>query len=242
LHNLLWDNLHSVITRVVFVDFADLTRRGIPLRNRYLQIVEIITASLWPAFGGVAILSSPLIYIIYGPQWTQASLPLSFLCIAAMLLISITMTWELFVVSNETGRQARFEFIRTDVGLGLFIAGCFHSLAAAAAARVGEALFAQFLYRPHIERMTQTSMKDFAPIYLRSALLTLAATLPATLLMIRFGWSPRTPLIYVGLAIISGLLLWIAILRILRHPLYEQMTLIVAGTRLRSKGSEAANI
>ncbi len=52
--------------------------------------------------------------------------------------------------------QVRFDFIRAITGTLLFIAGSFVSLEAAAASRIADALFAQFLYRPHLQRMTVT--------------------------------------------------------------------------------------
>ena len=54
LNGLLWDNIHLVIGRVVFVDLADLRRRGRSLRQSYLRTMDIVTALLWPALAGFA--------------------------------------------------------------------------------------------------------------------------------------------------------------------------------------------
>mgnify|MGYP003339018897 CR=1 FL=1 len=59
-YNMLWDNIHTIATRVLFVDFANRQRDGLPLRDRYLQVVAVITTLVWPAFLGLAILAGPL--------------------------------------------------------------------------------------------------------------------------------------------------------------------------------------
>jgi len=222
LNGLLWDNIHMVIGRVVFVDLADVRRRGVSLRESYIRIVDMITALLWPAFSGFAILSGPLIYTIYGEKWIGAAVPLSLLSISAIILVSITMTWEIFVVCQETGRQARFEFWRTAVGLSMFVGGCLVSLPMAAAGRIGEAVFAVILYRPHLNRMTETTAGDFSRIYLRSASLTLAAVGPSLAVMALHGWSPYAPILQVVAAIVAGVGLWVISLFALRHPLFDE--------------------
>ena len=52
LNNMLWENIHLVTGRVLLVDLAGIRRSGGSLRNRYLDIVRVNTALLWPAFTG----------------------------------------------------------------------------------------------------------------------------------------------------------------------------------------------
>jgi O-antigen/teichoic acid export membrane protein len=219
LNNLLWENIHIVIGRVLLVDFAQKKQQGQSLRDIYLRAVEILTALLWPAFAGLAVLAGPFIHIVYGEKWGAAAAPLSMLAMAAILLVSITQTWEVFVASRETGRQARLEFVRTGVGLAAFVGGALISLTAAAAARVGEAAFALFLYRPHLDRMTDTRIGDFLPIYARSALLAVAAVGPAIVMMTLNGWSPKAPVWQVAGSVLAGMAAWAAAVTATRHPL-----------------------
>jgi O-antigen/teichoic acid export membrane protein len=229
--NMLWDNVHMIATRVLFVDFANRRRDGLPLRDRYLQVVSTITGLLWPAFLGLAILAGPLVRIVYGARWDGAAVPLSFLCLAGVLLTSITMTFEVFVVTGETKRQARLEAIRTTVGLALFVAGCLHSLAAAALARVGDALVAQWLYRRHLHRLTETTPAELLRIYRTSALTSLPAILPAAAVMAAWRWSPAVPLPVVLGAIAAGGAGWIVALRASDHPLWQEVARLYARRR-----------
>lgn len=233
LNNLLWENIHLVIGRVVFVDLAAQKRQGVPLRDSYIRIVDIITALLWPAFAGLAIVAGPFIYNVYGAKWVAAAQPLVMLSAASIVLVSITMTWEIFVVSKETDRQARIEVFRTGGGLIMFVVGCMFSLTAAAAARIGEAVLSVILYRPHLDRMTDTRARDFVPIYLRSGLLTVVAVAPAALLMLAYRGSERAPLAYVCAAIVIGVSGWLAALKLSKHPLADEGARLLAMARRR---------
>ena len=222
LNGLVWTNIHMVIGRVVFVDYASLSRAGLSLRDRYLRTVEIVTAVLWPAFGGFALLAPPFIRDVYGARWLAASVPLACLSVASMVLVSITMTWELFAATGRLRDQTRIEFIRGLVAMSVFAAGCAISLDAAAASRILDAVFAFILYRPHLDRMTDTRLRDFVPIYGRSAVATLAAICPAAMLMADYRFSAALPLPLAVGAIALGMALWAVALVTMRHPLVAE--------------------
>ena len=220
LNSLLWDNLHLVIARVVFVDFAEQHRRGMSLRVSYLRIVTMLTALLWPAFAGLAILAGPLVVTLYGETWIGAALPLSLLSVSGILLVAITMTGEVFVVSGEVGRQLRYELKRTVIGLSLFTLGCLGGLVWAAASSVVDALAAILLAKKDLKRLTDTHSADFTPIYWQSSGLTVLACSPTALLMTANGWSAHTSLLAIFASIAVGVLAWTLGLWRLQHPLY----------------------
>jgi O-antigen/teichoic acid export membrane protein len=227
LNSLLWDKIHIVIGRVLFVDFATLKRSGLSIRDRYLGTVEMITALLWPAFAGLGVLAGPFILAVYGAKWVPAATPLFFLALASLIQVSITMTWEVFVASGELRAQMRIEFIRAGVALAMFVGGCMISMTAAAFSRVLDALFAVYLYWRHLQRMTDTSPADFLPIYLRSGILTLLAILPGAVLMGVYKGSAYTPLPLAVAAVASGGILWIIGLILLRHPLVREVQAVL---------------
>lgn len=223
-YNMLWDNIHTIAARVLIVDFAAVHRSGAALRDRYVQASRMLTSVLWPAFLGVAVLAGPLIRIVYGEKWDGAAVPLTLLCLAGVLLSSITMAWEVFIVMGETGRQARLEVSRTIIGFGLFVAGCLHSLEAAALARVGDAMVAQFIYRRHLCRLTGTTPVDLYRVYWSSALLCVPAVAPAVVVMAMWRWSPAVPPAAIVAAIVIGGLGWVVALRQSGHPLWDEVT------------------
>jgi O-antigen/teichoic acid export membrane protein len=184
--------------------------------------VEMVTALLWPAFVGLAILAGPFILRVYGERWVPAAVPLAMLAVASAIQVSITMTWEVFVACGELRTQTRIEFIRAGASLAMFIAGCAVSLPAAAATRIADALVAVLLYRGHLQRMTDTTFADFLPVYVRSGILTGLAVLPAAALMIIYKGSATTPLALAIATIAAGVVLWILGLVLLKHRLLAE--------------------
>lgn len=226
LNSLLWDNLHLVIGRVVFVDFAEQHRRNLSFRESYLRIVAILTALLWPAFTGLAILARPIVATVYGEVWIDAALPLSMLSIAGVLYVAITMTHEIYTVTGEIARQTKLELKRNLVGSVLFALGCLGGLAWAAASRIGDALFTIFLAKNDLKRLTHTCAADYRPIYISSAGLTILACSPAALLMAANSWSEHTGLLPIFGAVLSGGCAWGVGLWYLKHPLYLEVTTV----------------
>lgn len=235
MNNLLWHNINLVVGRVVLVDFSDVHRRGETLRDRYLQTVAIITAILWPAFAGLAVIAKPFVILVYGAKWAPAVVPFAFLALTSILLSSITMTWELFTATDRLRDQTRLETIRASIGIAMFAVGCTIGLEAAAASRALEAAFAIWLYRPYLNSMTQTSGHDFTRTYLGSALLTLLAIAPSGVLMLTTPTGiPSVPLL--AGAIVLGVVMWIAGLAMLKHPLLHELKLIAALATRRLPG------
>jgi O-antigen/teichoic acid export membrane protein len=225
--SMLWDSVFLVICRIMFVDFAAAARAGTPIGPRYQHALGIFTAVMWPTFLGLGILSGPFVLLIYGAKWVAISTVLSILCMVGIFYTAIAMAWDLFVIADETGRQARFETIRSIFGLVVFAGACFISIEAAATARLIDAIFACFLYTPHILRMTDSRIQDLMRIYSRSAILAVVACAPSFALMAYYGWSPATPLLTILIAVLLGIGLWLATLRLLSHPLLFEIRSVI---------------
>lgn len=226
LNSLIQQNIYMVIVRVLFVDIAARVRAGESLRLTYLATIEMLTAILWPAFAGLAVLSGPVIRIMFGSQWVGAALPLVMLSIASCILATISLSWELFVVRQETARQAKIEFISTTASVLLFMAGCHYGLLAAASARVAAAVVTVCLYHKHMNRMTGTTTRAFLPIYGRSLVLTFAAISPALTVMMSHHWSSSVSAVEMTVAILAGMASWVIVVKLTGHVLAGEVTRI----------------
>lgn len=230
LHSVIWDNIHTVFTKVVFADLAEQQRQAGSLRKAYLGILANMTALLWPVFAGIAVLSGPLVHLLYGPKWIGAAPLLSMLALAGVLLTCVTMTWEVFVIRDETKLQVKIEYRRAGLSLAYFTGGAFFGgLLGAAMARLADAATAILMYRPPLARLTETTTADVVPIYGRSFLLALTAIAPAGALMLAVHGDPAVPLWQVAAAVALGVAFWAVTLVLCRHPLVEE------GRRLKSR-------
>jgi O-antigen/teichoic acid export membrane protein len=230
-NNMLWANIHYLLSRVMLVDFAQHHRSGTPLRGRYVQTTAAMTALLWPAFAGLGVLAFPFISLVYGPNWIGAAVPLIFLIVASVITVSMTLSWELFAATGNVATQTRLEAVRTSLSVPLFVGACFISIEAAAFTRIVDAVVAFILYRPHLNRMSGTTTREMMSEYSRSAILTIVAISPAAALMFLSKGEPSWAVLIASVAFGFGV--WVAAIFHLKHPLrYEIINL---SERFRAK-------
>lgn len=229
----IFDNLYGTATRVVFVQLSKDYREGGPWRTTYLRGFAMITAFMWPLLSGLAILSRPVTLLLYGEKWLPAAWPLSALMVAQVIGVGFGMNWELFVLRGETGRQARFEVARLVLSVPIFAAGCLFGILAAALAKIVDAVIGWVVYYPHVRRLAETGPRDIPLVYRDGAALTLVAVLPSFALMVGNDWSPHTPFIWIVGTVAAGIGAWLAVLFWLRHPLSEEMQVLLRRFRRR---------
>lgn len=229
--SLLWYSAQMILGRVILVDLAAHHRAGLDLRERYLRTVEVISALLWPSFGGFAILAGPVIYIVYGPAWIAAAPPLSLLAIASIGFISLGAAWDVLIICNHMSKMVRIEWTRSVVGLILFAIGSTFGLAPAAAMRLVESIIAVAMYLPAMESVTGARRSDFLRIFRRSATATVLCCSPAFILMTVYNWSPHVPVGLVAAVIVAGGVIWMGVLTLQDHPLSHEFRRVVAESR-----------
>jgi O-antigen/teichoic acid export membrane protein len=224
--NILFENIYGAVTRVIFVQLSNEYREKGTVRDIFLRSFEMMLAVMWPVQMGLAVLSGPVIYRLYGERWLGAAPPLSLLMIAQCIVLCFGMNWELFVIHNETSRQVRFEAMRAVAGVFTFTIGCLFSISAAAVGRIAEATFGLILYQPHMSRLAETRPGELGRIFLNSAGLTVAAVLPALVLMLAVDWSYLTSVPLIVGAVLVGVALWFAVIAWQQHPLLHELTVL----------------
>jgi O-antigen/teichoic acid export membrane protein len=216
----LYANVYGAGSNVIFSRLSSDLREQGEFHHTYLSFMRMLLGFLWPVMFGIAVLAQPVIFILYGAKWQAAATPLSLLTIAAAITAAIGMTAEIFILRHRTQQQVRIEIVRAVFGYAVFAAGAMVSLTLAAAAKVTEAVFAFLLYRRPMVELVGGPSGALRRIYLEALLVTLAAVLPAFLLMVWSGWAPATPPTHLAIAILLGVVGWAGLLIGFRHPLY----------------------
>jgi O-antigen/teichoic acid export membrane protein len=223
LSGMIFSNVYGLATGVIFVKLSkDLRDKG-TVRETFVNSIRLITSVIWPLLIGIAILSRPIIHILYGEKWMGAALPLSFLMIAQFVVLGFGMNWELFVLRRETARQTRYELLRAVTTLVAVTIGCFFSIAAAAVGRIAEALVGYFLYRPHIDRLAGTNPGELERVFGESLMLTVIAVVPSLALMISYNWAADTSPALIAGSVAMGIGTWLVALHVRRHPIVAEL-------------------
>jgi len=213
----------GVYNRASSLNAMILDRVRIAIERITLYTVELMTSVLWPALAGLAVVSATLIRTLFGARWQGAAAPLSILATASIIQVSISLSWELFVLRGELKRQSKIELVRTIIGFTVFVVACRFGLVAAACARVLDSLVANWLYRKEIERMTETRFEQYLPIYGRSLLLVLFAAAPALLVQAIAERAAIAPLPSLLISTLAGGATWALGLLLLKHPLLDEV-------------------
>jgi O-antigen/teichoic acid export membrane protein len=224
----LQQNIYVAGSNVIFSRLSAELRESGHFHDTYLRFMRLILGLLWPMMFGIAILAQPIIFILYGEQWQQAATPLALLTIAAAITVAIGMSSEVFILRHETARQVKIESFRAVAGFALFCGGAMFSLTLAAAARIAEAAIALMLYRKPMNRLIGGPPDALRRAYIEGLLLTVAAVLPALLLMIWNDGSPQTPLPLISASIAAGGVLWVFVLFAGRHPIAQEISRLLA--------------
>ncbi|HET8573175.1 MAG TPA: MOP flippase family protein [Edaphocola sp.] len=76
--------LNPIITKVAFPVFAKVQNDLIKLRNTYLKVVNILTATNAPVYMLMVLFAKPLIFIVFGSAWLSATPILQLLAVGAL--------------------------------------------------------------------------------------------------------------------------------------------------------------
>ena len=226
LDTLIYNQVYGTAGKVLFPQIADEYRRTGKLHDPFVRNLRFLTALIVPMLFGLAVLSRPVIHILYGEKWVQAAAPLSMLMISQAVVMCYAMNWEIFVLKDETKLQARLEVSRSVFGLALFLYAATVSITAAAAARILTASIGLLLYAPYLRRFADLDSREFVRIALEAIGLGVLASGPALLLMLERHWDAGTPLTLMIPAVLLGGLFWLLALFALGHPLSQEVLLI----------------
>lgn len=75
----------SAINPVLLPYFSKEEREGQNIKQAFLYITNCVTALAWPALAYMAIMSEPLIYVLYGEQWLGAAILLKIICLRQLI-------------------------------------------------------------------------------------------------------------------------------------------------------------
>lgn len=216
-------NVYVSLARVMFVKLADDARSGQGVRHTYMRGLDMILGVLWPMLAGLALLSRPIVEMLFGGQWAAAAAPLALLSIGHMLGLSYAMNYELFVLRDQVAQQTKIETARTVIGLGIFAYCCTFGIVGAAIGRMIDPLIGMILYLPRMRHLSNVSGRELAAIYARNLVLVAAALLVPALTLLWTRGTSEVPYGMLGLSLLASGACWLAALRAMRHPLWDEI-------------------
>jgi O-antigen/teichoic acid export membrane protein len=212
---------------VILPHFSKQHREGKIDSDQYLFLVACITAVAWPFFATLAVLSEPLIRILFGEKWLESVPVLRILCIHAALTYTTMLVDQLLISSGQIRTSFRLMAtvqILTVIAV-LLIAQ--HGLVWVAAAVASVGAVQVCIYQIVGQRLLHIPITSFTLIYRKNILLTVITVAPPLVVVVTWG---NTPLAFIpntiGLVLVTALT-WLGAVWMLKTPLFGELGVVL---------------
>ena len=221
LHNL----VAGAVSAIYYPTFARLRDEGRELGPYYERVVAAHGAIVWPAMVLLAVLSQPVILLLYGKGWEAAAPLLAWVALAECAFVALPLHMDLPILMGRLKQLLWFNLADTFLAVGTLAAGAMLGVEVAAASRIVWGLGWIAIYAGWMHKLVGFSWPVMRRIYLGSAGVALVTALPA--LYAVHVWRTPATLGFGGLVIasVASGCAWLAAIFLLRHPAREDLIL-----------------
>jgi len=212
----------SAVSPVVFPLYAARAREVGGANLAYLRTVSYMTAFAWPFFAFLALMALPVVRLLYGHQWDAAAPLIGIMCFSSALYSMSSMARYLFVATGHVKTQARLDTLAVAVRVGALLLAAPFGLLALAWAVVASMLARAALTLHYLNALSGIGPRQVAGAAAKSLLLAGFTTLAPACALLAMELSAGQALLAAG----AALLLWLAGIVILRHPLLDEFDLM----------------
>lgn len=232
----------GAVTGVFYPAFRRVRDSGQPLGPPYLRVMAAYTGVTWPAMAGIAVLAEPLIRLLYGERWLAAAPLLTWIALSQICYVALPLYADLPVLMGRMKPLMRRMMLETAISVVLIGLAAPFGLVWVAISRVVHGLIWVVIYVPLLKDTLDIRWRDLAAISLRSAVVTLAAVAPLLASYALWNGPAQTGLLQAASMITAGIALWCVVLRLIGHPLFDEIAHLVSGvlTGLRRRPASSA--
>ena len=208
----------GAVGSIYYPTFARLRDDGEDLGPYYERVVAAHGAIVWPAMALLAVLSTPVILLLYGAAWVNAAPLLAYVALAECFFVALPLHMDLPILMGRLRQLLWFNLGDTAISVITLCIGAAISVDAAAMSRLAYGLGWVCLYAAWMHRLIGFSWRAMARIYAASAAVAVATVMPA--LWAICLWRTPGTLGFTGLVVAGSAsgLAWLAGIVLVRHP------------------------
>ncbi|WP_419729315.1 oligosaccharide flippase family protein [Lichenicola sp.] len=225
----------SAVLPVALSLFAARRRAGQALDVALPHAMALLTGLTWPAFAGLAVISTPLIHLLFGSQWSPAIAPARIIVLTAMLTSLTAVHTAIYQATGAMRARMVIQLWVTPMQLLVLFVAAHGTLVQAAIGTTVSAAIELLPSQFAANRICSTSMAAVATALLPSAVVT-ACTVGGAIA----GTTLVHPGPHAALALAAGLLGggfgWIAGLGLSHHRLGVELLSAVRDVHRLSTG------
>lgn len=215
--------LSSALQPVVLPALAARARDKGDLRSSYLRSHALMSALHWPMLVMLALLADPVVWVMLGPQWIEAAPLVRMIALGMMALAPAFLTFPLLVAAGRIRDTLWSSLIALPPSVLLVMVAGTISLEAVAASTFVLAPFQMAVAFAFVRRAIGVTWQEMATASRDSAVLAGATALVPVAVVAASGQGFALGWLPCALAIAGGALGWGVALRLVRHPLLDEI-------------------
>jgi O-antigen/teichoic acid export membrane protein len=214
----------GAVTGVFYPAFRRVRDSGEPLGPPYLRVVAAYTGVTWPAMAGIAVLSAPLVNLLYGPKWAAAAPLLGWIALSQLCYVALPLNGDLPLLLGRMKTLIRRNLVETLSSVLLLALAAPFGLLWVAISRFAHGLLFMAIYAPMMREMLGFRWRDLAVIYARSLIATAAAVTPVLVSYALWHPAAEAGLLQMTSMVAVGGVCWLGTLKLIGHPLFGEIT------------------
>lgn len=208
----------GAVSAIYYPTFARLRDEGKELGPYYQRVAAAHGAIVWPAMALLAVLSEPIILMLYGPGWARAAPLLAFVALAECCFVALPLHMDLPILFGRLKQLLYFNLADTMLSVATLMAGASIGVEAAAASRIVYGLGWFCLYALWLRRLIGFRWAMMLRIYASSLGVALLSALPAIYTVMFWRDSAKLSFVDLALTVSASGLAWLGALFLFRHP------------------------
>jgi O-antigen/teichoic acid export membrane protein len=216
------------IVPVVGPAFSQKQRDGKDLASAFSYATTCVTGLAWVFYANLALLASPFILTLYGPNWTDAVPLLQMWCVAAIIGHATSLVERIFNNIGEIDRMVRVSLILHPLRIVAIIPAATVGLEAIGVALIVTSLLRVALIWPHLVAVLGWTPRDIGKVVLLSGMPSAISALSTWATYVAMGELGLVlPAALLSVSALAGALAWAFSIHILRHPLATELRSLV---------------
>jgi O-antigen/teichoic acid export membrane protein len=183
----------------------------------------LLTAIGWPFLLFMAVMTYPLMLVLYGSQWLPAVDAARVLCVAGALHVLGAFAAQVMIAIGRIDHLLKVQVSLLPVKLALVLTGAWFGLEMLAVALLAWAVVAMMVYGRMVMRALDFRLREFLSIATKSGFVAAVTIAPALAVVTVLGWQPDSPVAVLLISLGACGVAYIGAIWLIRHPLLEQI-------------------
>jgi O-antigen/teichoic acid export membrane protein len=229
--------LMSALWSVVLPYFSKVEREQGDLKASYSRVQAYVTGIAWPLLLFLGAAASPMIAVLYGPQW-EASVPLvRVICIAGVLGSTLPFFSAVLLSRARPDATLKMQLLCVPIRLVCVIAAAPFGLLAVCIAMVVSSAIDLVVSYGYLRRVTELNWRDLLDGSRRSLAVMVVSGIGPVWIGFMAERTALAPPLALLIASLTAGLGWLAGLYLFKHPVRDEIATIVSRLR-RTRGKE----